>query len=425
VNANITENPPAGNIAVRVVAVRGRLHLIYRNFLAGLGCVALLSAAVPAQAATAPSLGTAQSFAVLGGSTVTNTGSTIVAGDLGIWPGLAVTGFPPGLVTPPGTIHAGDATASSAQSAVTAAYNDLAGQPCDTDLTGQDLGGLTLTPGTYCFSTSAQLTGTLTLDAQGDSNAVFVIKTGSTLTTASGASVALINSAQSCNMFWQVGSSATLGTNTDLAGNILALSSITMNTGAALDGRALARNGATTLDTNTAAATVCSAPPPSPAVGIFKVFSPSTILPGEATTLTITLTNSNAGAATLSAAFTDAMPTGVTIVGSPSTTCGGTPPTVLASSVTLPIGATIPGGSIAVPGACTLTVNVTATNAGSYLNTLPVLVTDLGSSPAVPEPGVLLNVLATGIPTLSTWSTILLATLLALAGFAILRRRSS
>lgn len=424
-NANITENSQAGNIAVRIDTVRGRLHLNYRNFLAGLGCVALLSAAVPAQAATAPALGTAQSFAVLGGSTVTNTGSSIFAGDLGVWPGLAVTGFPPGLVTPPGTIHAGDATAMSAQSAVTAAYNDLAGQPCDTDLSGSDLGGMTLVPGTYCFSTSAQLTGTLTLDAQGDANAVFVIKTGSTLTTASNASVALINSAQSCNMFWQVGSSATLGTNTVLEGNILALSSITMNTGATLGGRALARNGAVTLDTNTAAATVCSAPPPSPAIGVFKVFGPSTIQPGEATTLTITFTNSNAGLATLSADFTDAMPTGVTIVGLPSTTCGGTAPTALASSVTLPIGATIPGGSIAVPGACTLTVNVTAATTGSYLNTLPVLETDLGSSPAIPEPGVLLNVLSTAIPTLSTWTTIMLAALLALAGFAVLRRRSS
>jgi hypothetical protein len=117
-------------------------------------------------------------------------------------------------------------------------------------LTGQDLGGMTLTPGVYCFASSAQLTGTLTLDAQGDPNAVFIFQTGSTLTTASGSSVLLINNASSCGVFWQVGSSATLGTGTSLAGSIVALTSITLNTGASVAGRALARNGAVTLDNN-------------------------------------------------------------------------------------------------------------------------------------------------------------------------------
>src|SRR5436305_4158902 len=211
-----------------------------------------------------PSSAVAQlsSFAVLGGSTVTNTNTpTIVNGDLGVSPGSAVTGFPPGIVTG-GTIHAADAVAAQAQSDLTNVYTNLAGSPCNTDLTGQDLGGKTLTPGVYCFSTSAQLTGTLTLDAQGNSNAAFIFKIGSTLTTASASSVLLINSASSCGVFWQVGSSATLGTGTALAGNIVALTSVTLNTGASVTGRALARNGAVTLDNSHV--TLCSGGPGLP-----------------------------------------------------------------------------------------------------------------------------------------------------------------
>ncbi|MEO8049309.1 MAG: ice-binding family protein [Acidobacteriota bacterium] len=188
------------------------------------------------------------SFGVLGGSTVTNTATpTIVNGNLGVSPGSAVSGFPPGIVTS-GSIHAADATAAQAQTDLTALYNQLAGNACNTDLTGVDLGGLTLTPGVYCFATSAQLTGTLTLDAQGNPNAIFIFKTGSTLTTASGSTVVLTNSASSCGVFWQLGSSATLGTGTSLVGSIVALSSITLNTGASVGGRLLARNGAVTLD---------------------------------------------------------------------------------------------------------------------------------------------------------------------------------
>ncbi len=193
---------------------------------------------------------------MLGGSTVTNTATpTVVTGNLGVSPGSAVTGFPPGVVTG-GTIHAADAAAAQAQSELTTLYNNLASTACNTDLTGQDLGGLTLTPGVYCFSTSAQLTGTLTLDAQGNPNAVFIFKIGSALTTASASSVLLINGASSCGVFWQVGSSATLGTGTALAGSIVALTSITLNTGASVSGRILARNGAVTLDDNQVA--VCS-----------------------------------------------------------------------------------------------------------------------------------------------------------------------
>jgi hypothetical protein len=199
--------------------------------------------------AQAPSLGTASNFAVLGGSGVTNTGATVVDGEVGSSPTPAVTGFPPGIVIN-GTIHANDAVAQQAQSDLTVAYNSLAGLACGTNLTGQDLGGLTLQAGVYCFASSAQLTGILTLDAQGDPNAEFIFQIGSTLTTASNSAVLLINSGESCNVYWQVGSSATLGTSTQFVGNILALTSITMTTSANASGRLLARNGAVTLDTN-------------------------------------------------------------------------------------------------------------------------------------------------------------------------------
>jgi hypothetical protein len=219
---------------------------IDRRLIAGLVAVLLLSFAASTRAQSVP-LGTAGSFAVLGGSAVTNTGPSVVNGDLGIWPGTAssVTGFPPGSVI--GTTHFADATALSAQAAVTVAYDDLAGRACGTTISA-DLGGSTLVPGVYCASTSIGLTGLLTLDAQGDPNALFIFQAGSSLTTASASRVRIINGGSSCNVFWQVGSSATLGTGTAFAGNILALQSITVTTGAGTRGRLLARNGAVTLD---------------------------------------------------------------------------------------------------------------------------------------------------------------------------------
>lgn len=199
---------------------------------------------------------TLQTFGALAGSTVTNTGPTEVTGNLGVSAGAAIIGFPPGVVIG-GTIHAADVTAAQAQAELVTDYLSAAGTACTATLTGQDLGGLTLAPGTYCFSDSAQLTGALTLDFQGNPNAQFLFQTGSTLTTASGSSVVLINNgATSCpaTVTWQVGTSATLGTGSTFVGDILALSSITLTTGANLSGRALARNGAVTLDTNTVTA---------------------------------------------------------------------------------------------------------------------------------------------------------------------------
>lgn len=206
-----------------------------------------------------PTLGTAANFAVLADSTATNTGSTVINGNLGVWPGTEVTGFPPGVIT--GTIHAGDAAAQQAQSDAAIAYLDLEGRPCDVDLTGTDLGGLTLVPGIYCFSQSAQLTGQLILDAQNNADAFFIFQIGSTLTTASNSSVLMINSGSDCNAFWQVGSSATLGISTDFAGNILALTSVTLNTSADVSGRTLAQNGAVTMDTNDISIAICDSGP--------------------------------------------------------------------------------------------------------------------------------------------------------------------
>jgi ice-binding like protein len=212
--------------------------------------VFLLSAANAYPAAINVDLGTADAFAILAGSAVTNTGATLVHGNLGVSPGSSVTGFPPGMLTA-GAMHVADAAAMQAQNDLTTAYNFAAGEVCNSSLTGQDLGGLTLTPGVYCFSSSAQLTGILTLNALGNPNAVFLFQIASTLTTASSSAVVFTNAGQGDSLFWQVGSSATLGTTTAFAGNILALTSISLNTGANIQcGRALARNGAVTMDTN-------------------------------------------------------------------------------------------------------------------------------------------------------------------------------
>jgi hypothetical protein len=193
-------------------------------------------------------------FSVLAGSTITNTGSTVVSGDIGVSPGTAVTGFPPGLAG--GTIHSADGAAAQAQAALTAGYTDAAGRSGGTTVAG-DLVGQTFTAGVYKSTSSLAISGNVTLDAQGNPDAVFIFQISSTLTTASGSHIVLANNAKACNVFWQVGSSATLGTNSVFKGNILALTSITITTGADLEGRALARNGAVTLDTNVITGCTC------------------------------------------------------------------------------------------------------------------------------------------------------------------------
>jgi hypothetical protein len=236
-----------------------------------------LCAVVPAVAnASAVNLAAASPFVVLGASTVTNTGPSVLNGDLGLSPGTSIVGFGlPAVVN--GATHAADAGAGNAQNDLTTAYGVAAGQPIPlgNDLTGQDLGGLTLTPGAYMFSSSAQLTGQLTLNALGNPQAQFVFEIGSTLTTASASSVWLINGASPCNVYWQIGSSATLGTTTAFQGTLLAHTSITINDGATVQGRALAGIGAVTLDNNVIDAPVCGTTPTSSPLGTGS--SPGTV----------------------------------------------------------------------------------------------------------------------------------------------------
>ncbi len=202
-----------------------------------------------ALSAHADFLGSADAFGILGASAVTNTGFSTVYQDLGVWPGTSITGFPPGIVL--GTIHNNDAVAMQAQADALSGYNYLAGLSSTQNLTGQDLGGLTLSSGVYFFASSAQMTGTLNLDFQGMSNQTIVFQIGSTLTTASASMVNIINPGMNDQVYWQVGSSATLGTSTDFFGSIIAEQSVTLNTGADINcGRAIGLNGAVTMDTN-------------------------------------------------------------------------------------------------------------------------------------------------------------------------------
>jgi hypothetical protein len=207
----------------------------------------------PASGPLPVALASTSGFGVLAGAGVTNTGATVITGDLGTSPTASVTGFQtvdagPGTVS--GTIHQADATAATAQTDLTTAYNDAAGRTTGAVSVSGDLTGLTLGPGLYKSTSSLAITGTLTLNGLGHSDAKFIIQMASTLTTGPGSQVVLIGGAQASNIIWQVGTSATLGTNSLFKGTIMADQSITMNTGAHLDGRALARIGAVTLDTN-------------------------------------------------------------------------------------------------------------------------------------------------------------------------------
>ena len=299
-----------------------------------------------AAAATVVGLGNADNFGVLAGSGITNTGTTAIIGDIGTFPTTSETGF--GSVTLNGTNHAGDATTQGAKTDLITAYGNAAGQTATSTISA-DLGGQTLTPGVYSSGSSIGLTGTLTLDGGGDTNAIFIFQAGSTLTTASASRVVLINGAQSCNVFWQIGSSATLGTNSIFQGNILALISVTLNTGATVTGRVLARDGAVTLDTNTINKAVCGVviPPPS-APTCTLLASPATLQAGSLSVLSWTSTDASGFSIDQSIGAVTPVATGSTSVDPAiSTTYTGT--------------AASAGGL----GQCSATITVTAAASGS------------------------------------------------------------
>ena len=225
------------------LSVQGK-HI--RTSAAALIVLGLLAISRSSAAAEVISLGAAENVTIFAGSTVSNSGPTIVVGNLALGPGLSVTGFPPGKVIG-GSIHINDALATKAHADASAAYAQLVGETLTSDLSGQNLGGMILTPGVYHFGSAAQLTGILILDTGGDPNAAFHFQIGTTLTTAIGSAITLLNG-NSINIFWQVGTSATIGAGSGFYGNILADQSLTIDNGAVVNGRAMAINGAVTLD---------------------------------------------------------------------------------------------------------------------------------------------------------------------------------
>ncbi|WP_202949979.1 ice-binding family protein [Arthrobacter sp. Rue61a] len=256
----------------------------------------------PAFAATPVNLGTAASYSVLAATTVTNTGPTTLQRDLGLSPGTAITGFPPGIAA--GTTHAADAVALQAQSDLTTAYNNAAGQALTASVSG-DLVGRTLTEGVYKSTSSLALSGQLTLDGQGNPASVFIFQVASTLITASASSIVFTNGAQACNVFWQVGSSATLGTASSFKGSILALTSITAQTNAVVEGRLLARNGQVSLDTNVVTTPACVTTPTTSAPPGTATATPTvTVTPTETATATATPTVTATETATATATST-------------------------------------------------------------------------------------------------------------------------
>ena len=269
-----------------------RLRSVRLPVLLSLALIVVMALPSISMAAEDPvDLGTTSSFAVLAGESITNTGSTTISGDaggdIGIYPGTSFTGQ--AQVTTTGTVYIATTEASVAQTDLVTAYNDAAGRTPVTTIP-TELGGTTLTPGVYdSASGTFEITGTLTLDAQGDPNAVFIFQMASTLVTASGSNVSLLNGARYCRIFWQVGSSATLGTNSHFVGHIFALTSIAATTGATVQGQLLARNGSVTLDTNTIINGLCatisptSSPSPSPTTSPAATTAP-TSGPGLPTT---------------------------------------------------------------------------------------------------------------------------------------------
>jgi len=329
---------------VKALQVRTGTSMMRNMFVvifgAMLGATAFASTAGAAQATVG--LGTASSFAVLAGSGITNTGATTITGDVGTFPTPAETGF--GSVTLNGANDAGNSVTQGAKNDLVTAYNDAAGRtPVSTIPT--ELGGSTLSGGVYDSAAGTfGLTGTLTLNGGGDLSTVFIFDAASTFITASSSSVVLENGAQACNVFWVVGSSETLGTSTSLVGTTLALTSITLDTGATVVGRELARNGAVTMDANTITVPTCraSATTTTAAPTTTTVRSTTTTVRSTATTVRSTATTVKPTATTVRSTATTVKPTTTTV--KPTTT---TVPTTTTTTEVVPSGfpATGAGGS--------------------------------------------------------------------------------
>ncbi|MEP7203320.1 MAG: ice-binding family protein [Ilumatobacteraceae bacterium] len=299
-------NRPTRPIQGAVPSTISRLRLARRLAVpfVGVAAAVLISMVNPADASIVPtvSMGTANQFSVLAGTTVANTGPSTLNENLGLAPGSSVTGFPPGIVNLPATIHINDGVAAQGQVDLTAAYTDAAGRPVEFTQVNPDLVGVTLAPGVYESSAHGALglTGQLVLDGQGNANAVFIFQTNSTLITGAGSTIELINGASECNVFWQVGSSATIGTNSNFVGNILALTSVTVETGAVIHGRALARNGAVTLDSNVFTSPSCVPSAATTPTTIPAIAAPTTTAPTLVVTdITLPRTGTSVGSTPL------------------------------------------------------------------------------------------------------------------------------
>ena len=345
-NQEIAAPPPRKSRGIRMprrqhLRVRGGAALAVSFVALAAG---LWASPIAGAATTTVNLATASSYAVLAGSTITNTGASVISGDIGLSPGTAIVGFPPG-VQNGGTTQVADAQAGVAQSDLTAAYVDTASRtPFST--VSSDLGGSTLVPGVYQSSSGLSLTGVLTLNGGGDSNAVFIFQAGSTLITSTGSQVVLENGAQACNVFWQVGSSATLGTTSQFSGSIMALTSVTLNTGASVTGRVLARNGAVTLDGNNIAAPVCAA---AVATTTTAAAVTTTSLTPTTTTTVIPTTTTTAIPATTTTTAPAATVTTITVPAAGPTTTTTTAPTTTTTVIPSGPPATGEGGTAGPP----------------------------------------------------------------------------
>ena len=393
----------------------------YLTLAVSAGFAALLCGSSPAWAQTA---GAAQSFAIMGGTTVAANGTgSLITGDVGIAPaaGSFITGFPANAtVVPPFSVHGNDSTAIAARASILTLQTALQTAAPSGPNSLPELGGASFGPGVYNFAAQATLSaGNLTLTTPG----LYIFKIGSFLTANTTTHVLLGAGVDPCNVFWQVTNLASLN-GVNFVGNVVADAGVHLGTGATLTGRALATaNGDVTL-AGTDIVGGCSAPgggggglPPT----VTKAFSPASVAVGGVSRLTITVSNPNAATISLTAAFTDTLPSGVLIAATPNptTTCGGTVTAPSGgSTVTLATGSTIP------PGSCTIGVNVSAAAAGSFVNTIlaGALQTNNGNNAA---PAAATLAVGISVPTLSEWAFIMLVVLLAAAGVVALRRRTS